>query len=495
MLIVGWLLLAGAWLFGNPPFAAPDEAEHFVRTVGIAQGHLVGSPAPEARIGVNPEEIKFDRGTQRAVVVPARLDPKPFDCYLADPRKPAGCLNRPAARGASVRRVTTVGTYPPLGLLAPATVVSAGENPLEADHIGRLAGLLVALSLLIAAAVALFQSAGGWLSLVGLLAACTPTAIFLAASLTPSGLSVSAGIALSASWLTIDRTDTAPRWVWMLFGLSAAALSLSHPTGITWVVLLVSGFVALDGIGAVRQRVRYQLRVALPGLSVGGIGMLAGFAWHAVYGPITPVAYRAIRLGISRAPDQYWGGVRDLVAGFGYLLFRVPLVLYLLWFAFVGMLAVTAVLVGERRERKAVVIAGALGVLIPVVLWILFGRAVGIGLNGREYMPVLVAFPILAGEVVYRNRTRVSAALARALTARASTAAVVHFIAWYWNGRRAAVGTAGSLLFPAHAQWSPPLGWVTWMIVAGCGALILAATSVVPADLGRLLGRPTPHTR
>jgi Predicted membrane protein (DUF2142) len=478
MLIIGWLLLGVAWVFGNPPFAAPDEADHYVRTVGIAEGQLVGSPAPDARIGATPAEISFDKSTQRAVVVPARLNPTPFNCYLADPRMPAGCLDRPAATGAPVRLVTSVGSYPPVGLLAPAAVVSAADNPRDAVRLGRLAGISFALALLIAAAVALFQPGRGWLSLAGVLAACTPTAIFLAASLTPSGLSVSAGIALTASLLRIGRADSAPRWVWVLFGVSAAALALSHPTGIAWALLLVGGFVALGGISATRNLVRRQLRVAWPGLSVFAAGVLSSLVWQVVYGPSTPVTHRAIRLALSLAPDQYWRGVRDLVAGFGYLEFRLPLAVYLLWGAFVGTLAVAAVRVGERRERRSVIAAGALAVLVPVGVWIVFARGAGIGLNGREYMPVLVAFPILAGEIVNRNRARLSTALAGTLAALASTAGVLHFIAWYLNGRRAAVGTSGNLLFPSHAQWNPPLGWAMWVTVAGCGALILAAASV-----------------
>jgi hypothetical protein len=478
-LIIGWLLLAFAWVFGNPPLAAPDEADHYVRTVGIAEGHVVGSPAPEARIGATAAEISFDKDTQRAVVVPALLDPSPFACYLPDPHMPAGCLERPARDGRPVRLVTTVGTYPPLGLLAPAAVVAVANNPHDAVRLGRLASMTIAVALLIAAAIALFEPAGGWLSLAGVLAACTPTGIFLAASLTPSGLSVCAGIALTASLLRIGRVGLAPRWVWMLFGLSGAALALSHPTGIAWAVLLVAGFVALDGIGPTRQLVRRQLRAAVPGLSMFASGILASLVWQALYGPHTPIAYRAIGLALSRAPALYWSGVRDLVAGFGYLEFRLPLVVYLLWIAFVGALALAAVRVGGRRERRAVIVAGVLAVLIPVGFWIVFGRAVGIpGINGREFMPALVAFPLLAGEIVYRNRARVTAALVRTLAALASAAGVVQFIAWYMNGRRAAVGTAGSLLFPDHARWNPPLGWLPWITVASCGALLLATTSI-----------------
>lgn len=271
----------------------------------------------------------------------------------------------------------------------------------------------------------------------------------------------------------------------MLFGLSAAALALSHPTGIAWAILLVVGFVASDGVGATRQGVRRQLRVALPGLGLWAAGMLASLVWAVSYGPSTPIAYRAIRLALSRAPGEYWGGGRDLVAGFGYLEFRLPLVLYLLWFVFVSALALIAVLVSRRRERLSVVAAAALAILIPVGCWTLFGRGVGIGLNGRQYMPVLVAFPLLAGEVVYRNRAKLSAALLRTLAALACTAGVLQFIAWYLNGRRAAVGIAGSLLFPAHARWSPPIGWTPSIPLAGGGALMLAIVSIAPLAIIR----------
>jgi hypothetical protein len=477
-LIVGWSLLALAWVFANPPFAAPDEQDHYVRAVGIAEGHLVGAPAPEARIGADSAEIRFDKSTQRAVLVPARLDPTPFNCYLADPHLSAACLDRPPRKGPPAWLVTSVGTYPPLALLAPAAVVGAGQNPLEADRLGRLANMPFALALLIAAAVTLFQSTADWLSLAGILAACTPTAIFLAASLNPSGLSVCAGIALTASLLRIGRDKSTPRAAWPLFGLSGAALTLTHPTGLPWALLLVGGFVAFEGFGSTRRLVRKHGRAAVWGICVFATGVVASLTWKALYGPATPVAYRAIRLALSRVPSQSWSGVRDLVAGFGYLEFRMPLVVYLLWFALVGAIAIAAVSAGRGRERNGVILAGALAFLVPVGVWLVFGRATGIGINGREYMPVLVAFPMLAGEVVYRNRDRISRRTAVALAVLAAQAGVLQFIAWYLNGRRAAVGISGSLLFISHAHWKPPLGWLLWIAVAGCGVLVLASTSI-----------------
>ena len=188
-----------------------------------------------------------------------------------------------------------------------------------------------------------------------------------------------------------------------------------------------------------------------------------------------------MRLALGEAPGYTWNGLRDLVAGFGYLEFRIPLPLYLLWFAFVGALAAVAVRVGDRRQRRVVVIAGVLGVLLIPAVWMVFGRAAGIGIIGREYLPVLVGFPMLCGEVLYRQRARLARRDTASLASLATIAAVIQFVAWYLNGRRSAVGTGGPLLFVPHAGWTPPLGWVPWLAVGACGALLLAS---VP--LGRL---------
>jgi predicted membrane protein DUF2142 len=474
-LIVGWVLLALAWVFANPPFAAPDERDHFVRAVGIADGHLIGAPAPNVSIGRDPSEIRFDKSTQRAVMVPADLNPDPFSCYLGSPVLSAACLgHRVPLRGPPARLITSVGDYPPLGLLVPAAVLGAAHDPLQADRVGRVAAMVVALALLIAAAAAVFDAADGWLSLAGLVAACTPTAIFLAGSLNPSGLSVAAGIGMCASLLRIGRQSPAPAWVWTLLGLSGAALLLSHPTGLVWTALLGVAFIAFEGVARVRRLVREQRRGASVGIGLLAAGVVAAVVWQELYGPITPIAYRAIRTALSRAPGQTWRALEDIVAGFGYLEFRLPLPVYLLWFAFIGALAALAARVGSRRERRAVLVAGAVAVLISPAIWMVFGRGAGIGIIGREYLPVLVAFPMLAGEVLHRNRARLSRLDAAVVASLGTIAAILQFVAWYYNARRSAVGIGGKLLFVSHPGWSPPLGWGVWLGVAACGALLLA---------------------
>ena len=480
-LATGWVLLAIAWVFANPPFAAPDEADHYVRAIGIAQGKLVGDPAPAPRLGENLLEIRFTRQTQRAVVVPPSLVPAPFGCYIPDPLAPASCLNHAPRPPAAVRLVTSVGTYPPAGLLAAAAVVTVGDDPYEALRLGRLASLAVALALLSAALVTLATGAQSWLVLAGVLAAATPMAIFLTASLTPSGLATSAAIALVASLLRLTRDGRTPRAVWGLFGLSAALLALSHPTGLTFALLIVAGFVALSGFRDTRRLLAADPRGAKIGALLLGAGVVAAVVWHVLYGPTPPVGYRGMRPALMHVPDLYWDALRQVVGAFGYLETRLPLALYLLWFAFVGGLAIVALQAGGRRDRRVILIAGALAVVIPVGGWLLVGRWVGIGIDGREYLPVLVAFPMIAGELAYRHRHRIPRLAIVCLAALAAQSGVLQFVAWYLNGQRSAVGTGGPLLFPLHAQWEPPLGWLPWLVIAASGAAMLAA---VP--LGRL---------
>jgi hypothetical protein len=490
-LITGWLLLCCAWVFANPPLAAPDEGDHYVRAIGIAQGQLVGAPAPGVRIGADPAEIAYDRSTQRAILVPARLDPRPYNCYLANPRLSAACMNRRPRNGPPSRYVTTVGDYPPLGLLAPAAVVTSAHTPAAAVRLGRLADLVIDLTLLVLAAAAMFDRAAGWLSLIGILAACTPTALFLASSLTPSGMSVCAAIAFVAALLRMSRQQAAPTLVWLLAGLAGATLINSHPTGIVWAALLLGGFALWQRPVRVRALVLAQPRAAVAAGTLLGVGTVAILLWQALYGPRTAIAYRGIRYALAEVPGQYWGALRQLVAGFGYLEFMLPLAFYLLWFGFVVLIAVSAGRHSNSRGRSALVIAAVCVFIVPVGVWMVFGRAAGIGINGREYMPLLVAFPLLAGEILLSRRLSLSGATTRWLAALAALSGVLQFVAWYLNGQRAAVGVSGQLLFAGSAAWRPPLGWLTWMVIAGVGALSLASVPLSTV----LSGSRRRHTR
>ena len=352
-------------------------------------------------------------------------------------------------------------------------MVRAADDPPDAVRYGRMVTLLMPLLLLTGAAWILYRPGGGWLSLAGLLAACTPMALFLAASLSPSGLSASAGIALTASLIGLTRPGGSGR-AWMLLGVSSAMLALSHPTGLGWTVALLAGFVVVYGLRRSWRLVRNQLGVAWPGLSLVAISLVAALVWTLNYGTAA-VELRGLHSALGQVPGNYWDFTRQLVGVFGYLEFRLPRPVYLMWLCSVGALVLAGISAGSPRERKVIALTAALAVAAPVALWAVFGRAVGNGLTGRIFLPVMVALPMLCGEIVYRHRSELHRRTVAALTPFLLLPGLVHFVAWYINGRRSAVGVGGPLLFPLDAQWAPPLGWLPWLIVALLGGLLLAS--------------------
>jgi hypothetical protein len=103
-------------------------------------------------------------------------------------------------------------------------------------------------------------------------------------------------------------------------------------------------------------------------------------------------------------------------------------------------------------------------------------------------LPLLVALPILCGELAPRSAAR------RLLPGALAITALVQFVAWYVNARRSAVGTGGPLFFPGDAKWSPAGGWLPWVVLAVLGSVALLAAlaqaprldSVSPKEEGRI---------
>jgi hypothetical protein len=224
--------------------------------------------------------------------------------------------------------------------------------------------------------------------------------------------------------------------------------------------------------------VRRDLRAAWPGLILLVLGTGVGVFWSLRYGASTGIDYHILHRALAQAPGNFWDFTRQLVAVFGYLEYRLPRLLYVPWFGLIAVLAYAAFSVGSRRQRKLLVAAAAGVVLAPIALWALLGRAIGNGMSGRIFLPVVVVFPMLCGEAVYRHRERLSKSVRSGVMVFLGGAGIVQFGAWYLNGRRSAVGIHGPLLYPLHAQWSPPLGWLPWLACAAIGALLLASLSV-----------------
>ena len=282
---------------GNPPFAAPDEANHYLRAIGLSEGRLVGERSGYEDAGLTPSRPRSPARPPREVKVPAGLAPDAFGCNADRPTESAACQLGATSPQEEVVRATAVGTYLPLPYLLPAAVMRAGDDPAAADRWGRFASALVFLAFLAAATFALWDPNRGAISLLGLAAAVTPMVIFCGAILNGSGLEIASAVAFTAALLRLGRHGPPPRGLWALVAVSGAALALSRPVGPQWIVIAVALGVALLGWDGTRRRVREAGvggRVALAAIVVATV---LNRVWEGVHGA-------GYHLGIKPLPDS-----------------------------------------------------------------------------------------------------------------------------------------------------------------------------------------------
>jgi hypothetical protein len=474
---VAWALLLSAWVIGNAPFAAPDEVEHFIRAIGVSQGHVIGKADPAARIGATPTQIAWTVQAARIVSLPSDLNPEPYTCDLALGEPSAACQNTVDPRSPPARLATAVGNYQPLPYLLPAMVLGAGKSAPAALRLGRAAQALVVLGLLAVALLALYDASSPLVSLLGLLLAVTPMVLFCGASLSGSGTEIAGAIAFFSCLLRVDRTDSPPdRW-WVFMALSGATLALSRSASPVWLVLALLVAVGWSGprVFASRWRSGWAPRVALGALV---LAVVLNRIWEALYGARVSPDTSDLHEGLVAGLHEWWRSLPDVVGKFGYVDVKLPSIVPLAWFALFLALDVSAWMLCDRRERILLALVLAVGLLGPVVFYTLFIRPTGFGLQGRHVLPALVVLPLLAGEAVYRYRSRAGPDWLGLLAVAIPVACgAMQLVAWYVNAKRYAVGAHGPEWFLGSAAWAPPAGWWTWLVAVGFASACLGAVA------------------
>lgn len=477
VVIVSYGVLMVAWAVCNPPFAAPDEQAHYLRTVGVATGEILGRQASYRNPTERPDQEAIDRQLAREVTVPPGLLPNGYECFVSyKATASAACGNGLAHNGAKTVAVSVLGTYPPLPYLMPALTIRSAGGPGAAVRIGRITGLSVCLGLLAGAVCLLWMGLG--LSLLGLLVAVTPMVVFAAASMGGSGLEIAAAICFVSAMLRLARDDHPTGMVWALTGASGVVLALSRSLGPVWVALSLVLLVALVGWRGLRVRMRNRPRSSGRALGLIAVAILVNCAWAVSYGPRVAMGFGPVWESLSAGGRQFGHVLKESVRVFGYLDLNLPVGAYGIWATMTVALLATALIVAERRERRVLLGTVATAVAFPVLYYAAIARH-GIGLQGRHMLPMLVIVPLLAGEVILRHRRKLGAVVRRIMWSIPAGAAAVQLLAWYANARRAAVGSNGPWAFLGHAQWQPPATWQTWLALTTIAVALLAATTIL----------------
>ncbi|MDQ2726729.1 MAG: DUF2142 domain-containing protein [Actinomycetota bacterium] len=475
-LVVGFGLFLAAWVGANPPGAAPDEAAHFTKAIGTATGQGIGQPtAPAATASLRD---RFLSQNTRSFALPGDISPDPRWACEAFTTHSASCLDRPTHPGSNVaggRSISLVGLYPEPSYLPMGLAARAASSPGAALYAGRAAGALLCLLLLGIAAVAF---ADGWL-LVGLLAVTSPMVLFLAGSVTTGGIEICAGIAHAATVLALVRRSH-DRRIWLAYAVSGVALALTRQFGPIWVLADLCVAAGLLGRPGLRAAVIDGGRAAVGSLTVVGLAALTTIGWDAIALPTVVPSFSVVLHQVGPAFSQCYRSVPQLFGVFGWLDTKPPGVTSDLALAVYALILVAALALGSLRQRLVLVSSLAAIVVGAVLVDAVTQLPFGFGLQARYVMPLTAMTLLLAAWVVHDRVGRRASLVPRVLSA---VLVGELGVAWLANSRQAAGSAQGPRLFFQHPQWSPPGGWVPWIVVAAvAGLVMLGAICCQPAD-------------
>jgi hypothetical protein len=465
---LAYALLFAAWVGGDPPFAAPDEWSHYLRTLGVADGHLIGAPYTYQ---LGPDASEQDRRTYawindaaRLVRVPPGLFVPGFDCNAGKPAQSAACLYTLTPRPEEVMEPTPVGNYQPLPYLLPALVITRAHDPYTADLLGRAVSALAC-----------------WL--------CLAVALYLLWNGRASSLAgeIMAGFLFAAALLRLWREENAGASYWLVAGVAGAMLANSRSTGPLYVAIDLLVFATLVGPHGLWERLRARWHGMVAAGAIIAVGVVLSRLWERAYGSHLRIDPAEIPAQLGPAAHRVTTIILENVGVFGSLDTALPDGMRLAWVAALGGLIALALIVGTWWERF-VLVATALGNLAVIFAFsVILVVGTTFDVQGRHILPLAVMVPLLAGTILARRGDRLPHWLtgrdgrrgAWAFAILACGVGLFQIAAWYWNARRQGVGLLGKYRFLERAEWYPPGGWWPWLALIVVGAALLALPALL----------------
>ena len=277
-------------------------------------------------------------------------------------------------------------------------------------------------------------------SLVGVAVLLTPMAVFCLGILNTSAVEIlgAAGMAAVVAVYARRPESLAHTATQAVVLVSGTALVLSRQLGIVTMAVLTAVLLLLGGWRDVWAGLRERRPVTWAAVLVPALSTVAVVVWELRYdhpvllGPWLSIdSFRGFR-------EQWMQLIQESVGWFGWLDVRPPYAVNLVWFAAAVALVVTALVLGDRRDR--VVLLGMLLVVL-LVCYVTYSRVffpINAGLQGRHVLPIVALVPIWSGVVVAERLQR--RAFAVAVRIAAVLLPLVVLVGLYLNAKRYAVG-------------------------------------------------------
>lgn len=449
--------LGQLWSLATPLDGAPDERVQIIKAAAVVRGQWIGDPVAghAGYTVVHVPEVYTTLGTG--------------DCVIGKPTVPVGTCPYRATSAKVVAAQTYVGHYPPLYyLLVGWPTVFATRWSI---FLVRLMGTLLDSAFLALAVAAACRWSRSLLLVPALAVAITPAVIFFTGVVNPSGLEMSAGIAMWTS--AVILVSNGPKYRHSsgpvaILAVSACVELLVRGDSFIWVpcCAAVIAPMAVGGVTLRPEAIRFSKYVALPALALSAV---AAGIWMIVGKPLTVASLGKPAPGSPRAElvrdilGRSEPMVREMIGWFGWLDTPSPWVTYAIWYVIAGAIVMVALLVGRGRHLASLGLAIAAALAVPFVLLNAGIRTSSAIFQGRYFLALAVGVPIVAGCV------STQAGLPRWPAARLSIAVVAlacvgQVAAGYWALRRYLVGSNGPLLpiDSVPGVWQPPLpAWFT----------------------------------
>jgi Predicted membrane protein (DUF2142) len=414
--------------------------------------------------------------TERLFALPHRQALVPnLPCNPIQPEVSAACQQGwPPVAGPE--QPSYVGSYQPYAYFAPGLLMRLGRSPWSAWILGRAAFALLSLGLI---ALGLLALGARPITMAALFLAVTPMVVFLGSTLNPSGIESAAAVAFAAGLVGVLREGQKGWTPWVALAAGGVVLAATRSLGPYFVVVLVLAFAVAFGTKPTWSRLKgARVPAAVVAVMVAA-AMIANVAWEQTQQPHLALGPSLIgHLSLTTVPRL----VVELVGRFGWTEAPISAPLTWAWLLLVAGLVGLALAAGEWRQRAAMVSLVAVVAGLLVLLRTALPIDTGFAAQGRYVLPLAVAIPIMAGEIVRRHEVRFSSRIVPVFAGSAiAVAALVQALAFYLNARRYAVGTSGPRWFIGHAQWAPPGGWWIWLGLGIGGAALLAAGGLIPS--------------
>jgi hypothetical protein len=460
--LVGLLLfaLAAAWSVATPLMASPDEPSHVVKAAAVARGQWSGTLGPKPTGASGP-------GTATIVRLPTDLAASIAlpDCYAFHPEKAANCAPRlPARASGTVSVQTFAGQYPPLYYLLvgwPSLLLS-GEAGLYAM---RLASAAISAAMFTWGAFRLSTVSGNRLALWGAVVAITPMCLFLAGTVNPSGLEISAAFSFWAACLVIvSRHGLLGTGTLLQAAVSGAVLVNIRASSPFWALAIVLVAMVAAPPGRLHQLVRHRLAPWLG--SVALLASVPAVGWILTHGRVASsrnlyTQFANPKVTLLRIQGRGLEYLQNMIGNFGWLDTPAPPLTYVLWYVAAGALVLLG-LTAAMRARSKTGLGLLVGGVAAVPFIFQFPTAAGASLiwQGRYALPVAVGVPLLAALLLGEQRPHVVESHLRVFRGTLPVVVAAHIAAFYWASRRYSDGVDGHVITFAP-QWSSPIGFLT----------------------------------